>query len=236
MPERRQFLISCEHGGNQVPPRYQQLFFGQDGLLNSHRGYDPGTLQLGMALSQGLQAPLIKSEVTRLLVDLNRSLSSRSLHSDLLASLSDAEKEQILNLYYHPYCSQVERKARQLLDSGCQLVHLSVHSFTPELDGRIRNAAIGLLYDPSCQSETRFCNEWGRLLKARLPQLKIRYNYPYRGIADGLSRTLRREFKDQDYLGIELEVNQLLLNGTNRFPAELQVGLLETLQDLCPAD
>ena len=33
------------------------------------------------------------------------------------------------------------------------MIHLSSHSFTPELDGKVRKADIGLIYDPARQRE-----------------------------------------------------------------------------------
>jgi hypothetical protein len=68
------------------------------------------------------------------------------------------------------------------------------------------------------------------LLQPRIPELRIRCNYPYRGTADGLVRSLRHRFSYQDYLGLELEVNQALLNGHKSFPPFLAGSLLETLK------
>ena len=46
MATRDCYLITCEHGGNRIPPRYRDLFAGCEALLQSHRGYDPGALTL----------------------------------------------------------------------------------------------------------------------------------------------------------------------------------------------
>src|ERR1700739_839489 len=43
------FIITCEHGGNRIPVPYRRLFRGQRALLDSHRGYDPGSLVMGEA-------------------------------------------------------------------------------------------------------------------------------------------------------------------------------------------
>ena len=39
-------VISCEHGGNDIPKDFQKYFLNQQSLLESHRGYDAGTLDL----------------------------------------------------------------------------------------------------------------------------------------------------------------------------------------------
>jgi len=236
MAESRALYLSCEHGGNKVPSAYQSLFQGQGALLNSHRGYDPGALWLAKGLSKGMAAPLEKAETTRLLVDLNRSQRNNSLLSAVTRRLSPEEKSRILEQYYLPYRLAVKRKIETLIQDGMQVVHLSIHSFTPNFDGCERNAELGLLYDPARSAEKQFCRAWQQLLQQQLPGLKIRRNYPYRGNSDGLVRTLRQSFSSPDYLGLELEVNQGLLHGEDQFPASLQHGLLETLREMFPTD
>jgi hypothetical protein len=39
-------LITCEHGGNDVPAEYAELFRGREAMLQSHRGYDRGALRM----------------------------------------------------------------------------------------------------------------------------------------------------------------------------------------------
>lgn len=236
MDECRQLLISCEHGGNRVPPEYQSLFLGQNGLLESHRGYDPGALQLAKMLAREMRVHLAKAETTRLLIDLNRSPQSKTLFSEIVAGLDNKEKQLIIERYYLPYRAFVAKQIRDYIACGAQVVHLSVHSFTPTLHGKLRNADLGLLYDPACLEEKKFCRSWQGLLNQQLPGRKIRCNYPYRGTADGLVRTLRSCLKPQDYLGIELEVNQALVEGKRGFPETLQDGLLRTLQELFSTD
>ena len=48
------------------------------------------------------------------------------------------------------------------------------------------------------------------------PSLRIRRNYPYLGKADGFVTHLRRRFKSEDYIGIELEMNQALVHAGRR--------------------
>lgn len=236
MLESMAFLISCEHGGYHLPAGWQDLFAGMEPLLRSHFGYDAGALSLATFLAHGLGAPLAKAEVTRLLVDLNRSPNSKSLFSAQSQALSEVEKEEILRDYYWPYRDQLKEKIIAAGSAGAQVVHLSVHSFTPIYKEQVRSADFGLLYDPSRLREKRFCQDWGALLQRHSPDLSVRYNFPYRGTADGLTRIFRDCFTPQDYLGIELEVNQALLAGGKTFPPVLQDCLLETLRELIPVD
>lgn len=236
MAERRQLVVSCEHGGNYVPPPYQTLFRSQEELLNSHRGYDPGALPLARALAKGMAAPLKKSQTTRLLVDLNRSPGSHSLFSEISRELKKQQKNQLLAKQYRPYRTAVSETIYGLIANGIQVVHLSVHSFTPILRGNERNADLGLLYNPTFCEDKTFCQNWGHLLAEQLPELKIRYNYPYRGTSDGLVSSMRNNLEQKDYLGIELEINQRLLGKKKTFPRALESGLLVTLKEMFVLD
>src|SRR6478609_3398827 len=51
------FIITCEHGGNRIPAPYRRLFREQRALLDSHRGYDPGSLVMAKALARAFAAP-----------------------------------------------------------------------------------------------------------------------------------------------------------------------------------
>ena len=86
------FLVTCEHGGNRIPRRYAKAFAAHRALLDSHRGWDAGALALARQLAKALDAPLIRSETSRLLVDLNRSEHHRALFSAISRALPDEER------------------------------------------------------------------------------------------------------------------------------------------------
>ena len=202
------FVVTCEHGGNRIPARYQPLFRRQGALLESHRGYDPGALIMAKQLARSLNAPLVTSTVSRLLIDLNRSLSHRALYSDVARTLSPQERAAIVARYYQPYRAQVEAHGAGAIQARRRVIQLSAHSFTPVLDGRERNADVGLLYDPARPAERALCERWSKVLQDLIDPLRVRRNYPYRGENDGLTSHLRRQFGAQAYVGVEIEVNQ----------------------------
>lgn len=201
-------LVTCEHGGNRVPKEYRRLFAGWEPVLASHRGYDPGALTLARELARAFDAPLVASTVTRLLVELNRSPGHPQLHSEVTRDLAPSEKARIAARYYEPYRREVEQRVADATAARQRVIHLSAHSFVPVLNGRTRNADIGLLYDPRRPAERALCARWSQLLGARASRLRVRRNYPYRGYADGLTTHLRRRYGRRGYLGIEIEVNQ----------------------------
>ncbi len=202
------FIISCEHGRNQIPDDYWPLFRGHESLLDSHRGLDFGALQLANALAECLDAALFTATVSRLLVDLNRSIRHPHLFSEVTRNLPPNTRKEILAHYYYPYRNTVETAIAEAIQHGSRVIHVSVHSFTPVLSGKFRQADIGLLYDPSKSLEHALCHDWQKVLKKTAPDLTIRRNYPYSGKADGFTAYLRRKFAVNLYAGIELEVNQ----------------------------
>lgn len=112
------------------------------------------------------------------------------------------------------------------------MFHLSVHSFTPTLDGQTRNADAGLLYDPGRPRERECCTAWQRAMRTADPRLRVRRNYPYRGVSDGLTTHLRRVFPPEDYLGIELELNQAIVARDGEARRALMRTLTETLHTI----
>lgn len=203
-------ILSCEHGGNEIPEIYRKVFHGHEEELQSHRGWDIGALKLAKQLSVSWEAPLHYATTSRLLVELNRSLHHPNLFSKFTKTLPLSEKLHILKQFYHPYRTKVEAFIRNLMQAKVQVIHISVHSFTPVLEGIERKADIGLLYDPATE-EKHFCEAWKNEIMAT-SLMKVRLNYPYKGTADGFTSYLRKQLP-KGYMGIELEVNQgLLLN------------------------
>jgi predicted N-formylglutamate amidohydrolase len=203
-------LLSCEHGGNQVPPEHRKLFASHRELLQTHRGWDPGTKQLAERWQKQLACELHVATVTRLLVDLNRSPNHRSVFSEITRDLPAAEKQELLRVYHAPHRQRILDTIAQAVKAGQRVLHIGVHSFTPELHGEVRNADIGLLYDPTRTWEAEICRSWRTSLRSLAVQPRVRLNYPYRGNTDGLTTTLRQCFPEESYAGIEIEVNQAI--------------------------
>lgn len=200
-------LITCEHGGNRIAAEFRPLFRGHGALLESHRGYDLGALPVARDLAAALGAELVFSETSRLLVDLNRSLGHPGLFSEITRTLPRGVRQEILERYYRPYRRHVETLVQNAIAAGASVIHISSHSFTPELDGVPREADVGLLYDPRRAGEVALCARWSAALRRLAPQLRVRRNYPYTGRADGLCTHLRGRLPPERYAGIELEIN-----------------------------
>jgi predicted N-formylglutamate amidohydrolase len=229
---RRAFVvITCEHGGNRIPSPYRALFTRSRALLATHSGYDAGALPMARALARDFDAPLVASTVSRLVVDLNRSIGHRALYSDATRGLARAAHDRILALYYRPYRLQVETRVERAVAAGLRVVHISSHSFTPMLEGIVRDADVGLLYDPARPGERALCGDWSTMLSRRIAPLRVRRNYPYQGRNDGLTSYLRQRFAPTRYVGIELEINQKHADARNRFPGALRRAVIASLRE-----
>ncbi len=229
------FIITCEHGGNRIPAPYRQLFRGQRALLNSHRGYDPGSLVMAKALASSWGAPLVASTTSRLLVDLNRSIGHPQLFSAVTRAAPAQTRAQIVDEYYRPYRVRVEHLVRQAVSRGHRVIHISSHSFAAELDGKVRGTDVGLLYHPARRGEAEVCARWKQALAASAPEFRVRRNYPYAGKGDGLTSHLRLQFRQSDYVGIELEINQGVVLAADRRWAALRALLIDSLHTACTA-
>ncbi len=208
VPASAGLVISCEHGGKRIPLPYRDLFRAYRAVLDSHCGFDPGALLMARELAVKFSAPLVASSVSRLLVDLNRSLGHPRLHSEAIRTAPVDVRQRILQEHYQPYRAQAERLVRQAIAAHGRVIHVSSHSFTPELNGKRRDADIGLLYDPARPGEADLCQRWKASLRELYPALAVRRNYPYAGKGDGLTSWFRRRLSPDTYVGIELEVNQ----------------------------
>jgi predicted N-formylglutamate amidohydrolase len=227
---RDQLLLTCEHGGNRVPRAYAELFRGAEDVLASHRGWDPGALTLAGLLARKLRKPLLAVTWTRLFVEANRTPTNRRIWSRFTKALPLEERRRILARWWQPHRSAVEDAVAAGIARGRRVVHVAVHSFTPELDGVLRKADIGFLYDSRRKDEAALCRRWGAILARLDPTLRVRYNYPYDGAADGLSTALRRRHKEKHYLGVELELNQGLVGSSRWRPFQAHVA--ESLREL----
>ncbi len=207
-------VISCEHAANRIPRPYRSLFDSPAArvALDSHRGWDPGSLELGRTLAHELSAPLIICPFSRLLIEPNRSDDSPQLYSEWTRILPAEERAALQTSLYTPHRERVAGEVQAALAAARAVVHVSVHTFTPVWKGTRRPTDVGLLYDHRQTREVAVVRAWRRRLQRATPDLTVHLNRPYRGWTDGLTTAFRRRFPAGDYVGLELEVNQ-------RFPA-----------------
>ena len=221
--------MSCEHATNRVPARYRQVLRGASRALASHRGWDPGAIELARRLARCFGAPLHIARASRLVVDTNRSEDHPRVFSEWSRRLAPSERTRALDELWRPHRSAVEASVRAR--AACAATHVSVHSFTPRLDGRTRTVDIGLLFDPARAREVALVDAWIAALGPRLPGLRIHRNRPYRGTSDGLTTALRKELGGRLYAGIEVEISQRIVRGDAARWRSAQRAVIDSLAD-----
>ena len=78
------FVIVVDHASNRIPPRWGDLGLPPSERIR-HIAWDPGALAVSMRLSELLDAPVVHSTVSRLVIDCNRDLDA----PDLVPTLSE---------------------------------------------------------------------------------------------------------------------------------------------------
>jgi len=198
------FIVTCEHASAFIPVFYERFVQIKD-KESEHWIFDKGAVECASSLAWVLKAKLHKGEVSRKVIDLNRSISSRSIFRHSASDLPDERKLRAMYDYYLPYRIGVYDEIKKAGQKK-KKIHFSVHTFVPAIGGKERNADVGLLYDPSRKDEKRLAEQ----LAGKIDSLgfRVRMNYPYKGCADGFTTALRKQFGQDEYIGIEIELNQ----------------------------
>ena len=223
------FIVSCEHASAHVPRTYRRWLSGK---ARDHTAYDLGALRYAKALARAFGAPLFSAGVSRLLVDANRSLHHPHLFGAALCDAPALVKQRLLDNFYLPHRQGIQHAIDHAHTQKCRVVHFAAHSFAPVLRGEVRQAEIGLLYDPRRPSEKAYAARWQAALQASAQQWRIRRNYPYRGAADGLPTALRQHYADTAYLGFEIEINQAVLRASPARLREFHAWFVRTTREV----
>lgn len=142
-------VLVCDHASNRIPQCLGTL--GLDDIhLTDHIAWDPGAAVVARKLSTLLDAPLILSGYSRLVIDCNRPLSGADSIPERSANvpvpgncdLALEDRDTRINALFRPYHDAITR----LLDSRTNRTTLlfSIHSFTPVLFGQTRPWHIGI--------------------------------------------------------------------------------------------
>jgi predicted N-formylglutamate amidohydrolase len=146
-------VLVCEHASNHIPARYAGLGL-PEAELRRHIAWDIGAAALSRRLSVLLDAPLIMSGASRLLIDCNRPLgapSSTPLVSEATEipgnhGLLPEEVATRRAAFFDPFQAEVTRCLDGREAAGVRSVILGIHSFTPVFLGTPRPWHAGVLY------------------------------------------------------------------------------------------
>lgn len=134
------WLITCDHATNVVPDTIAGGDLGLDPAeMTRHIAYDIGALGVARALGAALDAPVIWSNFSRLVIDPNRGSDDPTLLMKVYDGTiipanryaDGAERVARQALCYRPY-----HDAYAALAARPDIAIVAIHSFTPQLRGR----------------------------------------------------------------------------------------------------
>ncbi len=212
-------LLVCDHASNAVPEALSGLGLTA-AQMDDHIAWDIGAAALTRAIAAHLNATAVLAGYSRLLIDCNRAPDAL----DLVPAISDgiavpansgltlAERTSRLDHYHAPYHRRIEDL---LSDAGRAMpvsAIVSIHSFTPHMNGHSRPWQLGILFDEDdrlaqqiyaqCRSQDGFV---------------VGLNQPY-APSDGVYYTLTRHAASRNLAAVMLEVRNDLL----RSPAAIE--------------
>lgn len=147
-------LLVCDHASRAFPRAMSQLGLA-DWVLDKHVACDIGAAAVTRHLADRLDAPAVLAGYSRLIVDLNRQLHSRSAFipvSDGIAipgnlDISEAERAERVASFFNPYHDAITRKLSNFRERGIQPAFISVHTCTPVFNRVVRQMHIGIMWD-----------------------------------------------------------------------------------------
>ncbi|MBO6676430.1 MAG: N-formylglutamate amidohydrolase [Rhizobiales bacterium] len=238
-------IILCDHAENTLPPEYGTL--GVDpSQLERHIGYDIGAKALCEKLADALDATLVMTRFSRLLIDPNRGIDDPTLIMRLSdgavvpgnAHHDEAERAHRIATYYKPYDDAVSDTIGHVHRVTSRApVLFSVHSFTPIWRGHPRPWHAGVLW----HKDPRLAVPLIEALGAE-GDLIVGDNEPYRGELPG--DTMHRHGTCKGLPHALLEVRQDLIHddagvdawADRLIPMLTKLVELPTLRHILPVD
>lgn len=205
-------LVTCEHASNEVPSPLTKTD-GDQRWLDDHWGWDIGAPNVVRELVRLKDSIGVLCGFSRLVLDPNRNINHpdlirREIYGEPLSfnvDLDDDEVQRRIDTLYTPYHDAIDAQLSARLARGGDVVLLSVHSFTPELDGDVRSMEIGVLFDNYDSVAERLADSF------REQGFKTALNEPYSG-RTGLIFAANRHGREHGVIYIELEIRQDLID------------------------
>ncbi len=177
-------LVTCDHASNLIPSQLGDLGLDAN-QLERHIAYDIGALNLSKLISDKLDAPLIHSGYSRLVIDLNRHLSDPSSIPIVSEGteipgnhpLDQDQCQARVNELFWPYHNKFAEVLNGFQSKGIHPVILAIHTFTPIYHGVKRPWHTGVMWD----TDDRMALPFMKNLKIR-DDLVVGDNQPYTAI------------------------------------------------------
>jgi predicted N-formylglutamate amidohydrolase len=206
------FLLLGDHAGRDIPSSLGDLGL-PDTELSRHIAWDIGVAGLGARLSQALDATFIRQRFSRLVIDCNRdparadAVPEVSDGADIPGNraLSPAARQARVTEVAAPYHAAIAAELDARTARGLATTLISLHSFTPRMNGFERPWRFGVLHaDNSPYSRAALA-----CLRADLGEALVGDNEPYK--MDEVDFTIPHHAGGRGLDYLELETRQDML-------------------------
>lgn len=151
---RAALLLVCDHASRQFPAAMRALGLPEAATLQ-HIAWDIGAADLTRALARRFDAPAVLAGYSRLLIDCNRALTDATSIVSISdgipipgnAGLPPEAGAMRVRSFFEPYHGAVAAKLEEFRRRAIVPAFLSIHSFTPVMNGAERPWHVGVLWD-----------------------------------------------------------------------------------------
>ena len=151
------FLLLCDHATNRIPNSVSKTHLGlMRSELERHIAYDIGAKETAIQLATEINAPLIYTDYSRLVIDPNRSkrdpTSIMQIYDGSIIPenlrLSIAQIKHRRKQFYDPYHNAIAKFLKNKKEKKTLVCIVSIHSLTPKLKlQELRPWHSGILWD-----------------------------------------------------------------------------------------
>jgi len=160
-------LLVCDHASFRFPKSLGDM--GLDPFARRcHLAVDIGAGALTEKLAASLGVTAVLAQYSRLVMDCNRQLMDPSAFlqfgDGILVpgnrNLHQSEKDLRAETLYWPYHSAVDKQVQRLRNTGPAPAFIAVHSFTPVMNGEVRQWQMGVLWDTDTRLREFFLEDF----------------------------------------------------------------------------
>jgi predicted N-formylglutamate amidohydrolase len=212
---RSPFLLVGDHAGKRIPRALGTLGLGAVDR-ERHIAWDIGTAALGARLAHRLDAVFVRQAYSRLVIDCNRhpdavdAIPDMSDGSAIAGNRDLAAEDRAVRIagVHEPYQAAIASEIARRSRSGMPTMLVSLHSFTPVMNGLPRPWQIGILHDGAHDAMALRLLGW---LRAK-GRWRVGDNEPY--VMDATDYTVPRHAFAAGLPYAEIEVSQGELTST----------------------
>jgi predicted N-formylglutamate amidohydrolase len=183
-------LVLCDHASNRVPDAVNGGSLGiSEADMNRHIAFDIGARATALLIAEALDAPMLASRFSRLVIDPNRGEDDPTIlmkiydHTIIEGNrhADAAEKARRIAAYHRPYHAAIKAALGAVSARGETPVIISIHSYTPQLNGRPKRPwHIGVLWDDDARIPVPLMEKL-----RQNPEIMVGDNEPYSGALRG---------------------------------------------------